>query len=106
MPLLYTYNDEYLAPFCTEDREGRAVEEIELLAGERTFDADWTEKLTVIQTYIIACVESMANKDDLFDVKLKIYRDELAVQLPRAQAAADETADAIGTVYTIPVARA
>lgn len=106
MALLYEYPDEYLQPFCTEDREARAIEEVEFLAGDRTFDADWTEKLVILQTYIIACIENQAAKDDLFDVKLKLYRDEMAVQLPRAQAAADATADVVGTVYTIPVRRA
>jgi hypothetical protein len=107
MPLAYTYPDAYLEVFCTEDRETRAIAEIDLLAGERTFSAEWTEKLVILQTYIIACIENQAAMEDLFDVKLKLYRDELALQLARAKEAADEEADEIGpgNIYTFQVER-
>jgi hypothetical protein len=108
MATLYTYPDTYLAPFCNEDREGRATEEVEILeaVGGRTFDADWTEKLIILQTYIIVCIECQAQLDDLFDVKLKKYREEFDIQLARARDAADITADTVGPgVYSIPVVR-
>jgi hypothetical protein len=106
MALTYAYPDAYLVPFCTEDREDRATADVTLMAGDRTFSADWTEKLVIIQTYIIACIENQAAIDDLFDVKLKLYRDELDIQLARAREAADETADEVGpSIYSFPVVR-
>ena len=105
MSTTYTYPDAYLAKFCTEDREDRALAEIELLAGDRTFSADWTEKLTILQTYIIACLENQSDTEDLFTAKLKSYREEMAIQLPRAQADADATDGAIESVYAIQVER-
>jgi hypothetical protein len=107
MPLAYTYPDAYLEVFCTEDRETRAIAEVELLAGDRTFSAEWTEKLVILQTYIIACIENQAALEDLFDVKLKLYREELALQLSRAKEAADEAAEETGpnNIYTFAVER-
>jgi hypothetical protein len=106
MALTYDYPDAYLAKFCTEEREDRAIEEVSLLAGDRTFSADWTEKLVIIQTYILACLEHQADAEDLFTAKLKNYREEMAIQLPRAQADADSTADTVGSPYSFPVERA
>lgn len=107
MALLYTYPDAYLAKFCTEEREARAVDEVALLAGERTLSADWEEKLVILQTYILACLEHQGDTEDLFTAKLKTYREEMKIQLPRALAAADEAAnEQIGSVYAIPVGRA
>lgn len=107
MALLYAYPDAYLAKFCTEEREARAVDEVALLAGERTLSADWEEKLVILQTYILACLEHQGDTEDLFTAKLKTYREEMKIQLPRALAAADEAAnEQIGSVYAIPVGRA
>ena len=106
MALLYEYPDEYLRPFCTEDREGRAIEEVALLAGERELSAEWEAKLVVLQVYIFACLENEADPEDLFHHKLGVYRDEMELQLPRALAAADAEADVVSSVYSIRVDRA
>jgi hypothetical protein len=107
MALLYTYPDAYLAKFCVEAREARAIEEVALLAGDRTLSADWEEKLVILQTYILSCLEHQGDTEDLFTAKLKTYREEMGIQLPRALAAADETANAdVASVYSIPVSRA
>jgi hypothetical protein len=106
MALTYVYPDAYLSKFCTEEREDRAIEEVTLLAGDRTFSADWTEKLVIIQTYILACLEHQADAEDLFTAKLKNYREEMALQLPRAQADADSTAGSVASPYSFPVERA
>jgi hypothetical protein len=42
----------------------------------------------------------------LFTAKLKNYREEMALQLPRAQADADSTADVVASPYSFPVERA
>jgi hypothetical protein len=107
MALTYAYPDAYLDTYCTEEVEGRAIEEVALLAGDRTLSAEWEERLVILQAYILAALENQAKPDDLFAAKLKNYRDEMAVQLPRALAAADETADAdVSSVYSIAVSRA
>lgn len=107
MALTYAYPDAYLDTRITEEREARAIEEVELLAGSRTLSAEWTEKLVILQAYILACLEHQGKVDDLFTAKLKTYREEMAIQLPRALAAADEEADVeSGSVYAIPVSRA
>jgi hypothetical protein len=107
MALTYTYPDAYLAKFCTEEREDRALADVVLMEGDKTFSADWIGRLTVVQCYILACLEHQAGQpEDLFTAKLKSYREELKMMLPRAIADADATADVISTVGTFPVERA
>lgn len=102
----YAYPDAYLDSFCTTEREARAIEDVTLLASGRTLSADWTERLVILQTYILSCLEHQGDPEDLFTAKLKTYREELAIQLPRALADADETADVVSAPYTFPVVRA
>lgn len=108
MPTTYTYPDAYLAKFCTEARELRAIADVELMEGERTFSADWKQRLTITQCYILSCLENQADPEDLFTAKLKAYREQLQVQLPQAIAAADEAANVTGglALYSIPLERA
>ena len=106
MALIYSYPDAYLVKFCTEAREARAIEDVALMAGTKTFSADWIERLSIIQTYILACLEHQADAEDLFTAKLKTYREELKRLLPHAIADADAAADVISTVGTFAVERA
>lgn len=110
MALLYTYPDAYLGTFCTEDRETRAAADVALFAtsADVTFDADWTERLVILQTYILACLENQADTEDLFTAKLKSYREQLSAQLPRAVAAARATSGTISNIgiMSIPLERA
>lgn len=107
MPTTYTYPDAYLAKFCTEARETRAIADVELMEGDRTFSADWKQRLTITQCYILACLENQADPEDLFTAKLKAYREQLQVQLPQAIAAADDAANLTGglALYSIPLER-
>ena len=109
MALAYTYPDAYLTRFCTEDRETRALADVELFATSAgvTFSADWTERLVILQTYIIACLENQADAEDLFTAKLKNYRSQLDVQLPRAVAGARLEAGTISNIgmMSIPLER-
>lgn len=109
MALTYTYPDAYLARFCVEERELRAIDDVALLAASAgvTFDADWTERLVILKTYILACLENQADGEDLFTHKLKTYRDELSTQLPRAVTAAQAAAGTISgfSMLSIPLER-
>lgn len=109
MAVTYTYPDAYLARFCDEDRETRAIADVERLADSAsvTFDADWTEKLVIVRTYIIACIENQADKEDLFTAKLKSYRAEYDALIPQAVAAANATTDTVSNIgfMTIPLER-
>lgn len=110
MPLAYTYPDAYLARFAVEERETRALADVALFATSAgvTFDADWTERLTILQTYILACLENQSDGEDLFTAKLKAYREQLGTQLPRAIAAAQAEAGTISNIslLSIPLERA
>ena len=112
MALTYTYPDAYLAKFCTEEREARALADVELMAAgtpDAEFSADWTERLTIVQCYILACLENQADAEDLFTAKLKTYRQQVALLLPQAIADADATADVNGAgvaLFSIPLERA
>ena len=102
----YAYTDAYLAKFCTDDREARAIDDVAVLAGADTFSADWTERLVVVQTYILACLENQADAEDLFTAKLKSYRQQLEVLLPQARYDAAQTADTVGFgLFGIPMER-
>lgn len=104
----YAYPDAYLTDFITEDVETRAGADVVLMAGARTFSATYIERLTILQAYIIACIENQAEKDDLFHVKLRIYRDQLAVELGLAITDADATSGALGggAFFSLPMERA
>lgn len=101
----YTYPDAYLSRFCTDAVETRALADVALLGA---FPAAWLARLTIIQAYIIVCLENQADAEDLFSAKLKNYRAELAVLLPQAKTA--EAAAAGSTerfaMFSIPLERA
>lgn len=109
MTTTYTYPDAYLAKFCTQAIETRAVADVAVMG---TFNAFWTERLTVLRAYIIVCLENQADAEDLFTAKLKSYRTEMqtATAQAQAQAAADaaeaaNTTDSFG-IFSIPLERA
>lgn len=103
MPLTNTYFDAYLKSHITEERETRAAAEV---ATYGTFAAEWTSRLTILRAYIITCLESQAQPDDLFSQKLKHYRAEFESVMEQARAA---TQDADGNplpTLTIALERA
>ena len=107
MATTYTYPDAYLAKFCTETREARAIEDVAIMEGANTFSDDWTERLVITQCYILACQENQASPDDLFAAKLKIYRQQLSTQLPQAIIDAEATAGTVSGIglFSIPIFR-
>lgn len=108
MALTYSYPDAYLGEFCTEERETRAIADVAVMAGSRTFSDEWTERLVIVQTYILACMENQADKEDLFTAKLETYRKQLSVLLPQAISAADEASETVSGAgfFSIPLERA
>jgi hypothetical protein len=101
MPLL-TYTDAYLAAQCTDDREYRAGVDVDDIAA---FAAKWRDKLVVLRTYIIACLECQGDADDLFAQKLKHYQREFDRVLVLAKS---DTQDASGqplSVFSVPLER-
>jgi hypothetical protein len=107
MATTYTYPDAYLAKFATEERETRALADVDLMAGDATLSDDWTERLTIVQVYILACLENQADPEDLFTAKLKSYRQQLDTLLPQAIAAARTEAGTISNIglMSIPLER-
>jgi hypothetical protein len=107
MATTYTYPDAYLAKFATDDREVRALADVELMAGNDTLSSDWTERLVIVQVYILACLENQADPEDLFTAKLKSYRQQLDTLLPQAIAAARTESGTISNIglMSIPLER-
>jgi len=105
MSTTYTYPDAYLAKFCTEAIEDRAIADVAVMG---TFNDYWTEKLVVLRTYILACLENQADAEDLFTAKLKSYKVEMqgATASAQAQAAADAAMVNGFGVFSIPLERA
>ena len=110
MALQLDYPDAYLAKFCIDEREARAFAEVDLLATSAgvTFSTDWRNKLALLKTYAIACIENQAAPDDLFSTKLKSYRAEFDATLARAISAAKAAADEVESalIYSVPLERA
>lgn len=103
MALTYAYNDAYLKASVTEDRETRALADVNALA---TFAEPWLGKLTVLRAYILTCLECQASPDDLFSDKLKHYRQEWTAILSAAkEATVDEDGNSIPS-FSIPLERA
>lgn len=96
------YPDAYLAKYCTIDRETRAFSEVDLLG---TFSAAWRNKLTVLKTYILVCLENQADAEDLFTAKLASYRKEFDSMLAQARGATpDESGNTL--IFNVPLERA
>ncbi|TXI24624.1 MAG: hypothetical protein E6Q61_04310 [Nitrosomonas sp.] len=80
------YNDKFLAPLATPERELAAKEYIESIG---TIPEPWKARLIVLRTYIIICNESLkGTPDDIFSAKLKTYRQEYADAVERGRDAA------------------
>jgi hypothetical protein len=112
MALTYTYTDQYLTRHVTEAIEARALADVAEL-GDMPTGTDYAEKLTIIRAYIIVCLESQAEADDLYVTKLKSYRSEYDSLLKKARAAQTaasvEAAATSGTssagFFTVPILR-
>lgn len=95
-----TYQDAYLAPLVTPEREARALAEVDDIY---PFSASWRARLAVIRAYIIAASESQRTPDDLFDAKIKRYTDEWRMTLPLARSASDAESGATGAGSLISI---
>ena len=104
MPTVYTYPDAYLSKYCTVDREARATADVAAIG--TTFASAWTERLVILRTYVLACLENMADPEDLFTAKLKQYRMEYADVLAQARAATPDADGIIPPIFSIPLERA
>ena len=100
MPAL-TYNDQYLAPLVTDDRENRARSDVDT---HGSFTDEWRDKLTVLRAYVLVCLECSAAPDDLFSARLKSYRSEFSSALTQALSSGLATGET-GAVFSIPIGR-
>lgn len=82
------YFDAYLAPLIdkTPEFETRAVEDVAQLG---SFPAPWPDKLAVLRTYILVCLENSASSEDVFTLKFKQYQAEFREALKQARLAAN-----------------
>jgi hypothetical protein len=82
------YHDAYLAPLIaqTSEWETRALEDVAQLG---SFPDPWPDKLTVLRTYLLCCLETSASSEDVFTLKLKQYQDEFKETLKQARLAAN-----------------
>jgi hypothetical protein len=99
----YSYNDPYLAPLVTPEREAIAEDDIAALG---TFPADWAARLVVLRVYCLICLESSNSSEDAFAVKLANYRKELSQVLIGAKAAAANASGSAAVFASIPLERA
>ena len=90
MPTVHYYADAALSKYCTEEREARAIADVQQL-GE--FPAPWPATLERLATYVMACTECMSSPGDIFQTKLNAYND----QFKRALAAATDARTAAAT---------
>lgn len=92
-----TYDDPYLRPLITTDRESRAAADVALLGD---LDETWADRLKVLRAYILTCLESSTSAEDSFAAKLAEYRREYkdAVAAARAATAAAGTTVILASV--------
>jgi hypothetical protein len=100
---MLTYSDPYLGVYANEERELRALNDVNLLG---TFSTEWTERLQVLRVYIIICTESLQSSDDIFSVKLKQYMTEFKNVLALAQADTATTTSTPQLLFSISMERA
>jgi hypothetical protein len=104
MSLRLFYPDTFLQRMVTIEREDRAFAYVDSLG---TFPADHRNEMARIRTYILVCIESQADSDDLFATKLEVYRDEFERALGNARAATpDEIDGLVPAVFSIELERA
>lgn len=110
MALSLDYPDAYLEKFCTEDRESRAFDEVDLLATAKglTFSNTWRDRLAQLKCYMLACIENQGAVDDLFTAKLKSYRSEYDAATASAEYDARQTAEETESAlfFSVPIDRA
>jgi hypothetical protein len=102
MALTLTYYDSYLKPLLTEERETRALADVDRIA---TFPAEWRGKLGVLRGYLLTCLESNAESEDVFSVKLAQYRKEFDATLLQAKAALNVATLTPAFPLSIPIER-
>ena len=102
MALTLVYADSYLKNLITEERETRALADVDRIA---TFPTEWREKLGVLRGYVMTCLESNAESEDVFSVKLSQYRKEFDATLLQARAALNVVALAPSLPLTIALER-
>jgi hypothetical protein len=102
--LAYQYDDEYLSKLMTVERETQAISDV---ADIGTFPAPWVERLAIQRAYILVCMQSQRTTDDLFSIKLRIYKSEFDRLLPLARAAQDSASPepGKGSIMSIPLER-
>jgi hypothetical protein len=101
--MAYTYTDAYLSPLVTADRTARAESDVDAIGA---FATEWRDKLVVLRSYILICLDSQKSAEDPFAVKLSAYRKEWEATLAQAKAA---TVGADGlplTRFSVPLERA
>jgi hypothetical protein len=105
MALTLTYDDAYLAPLIAgnEAWETRAIADVAQLGA---FPAPWPAKLAVLRAYVLCCIESLADEQDVFSAKLKHYRMEYAATLQAARLALAAANVTTPGPLTIPIERA
>lgn len=96
---MFTYYDAYLKDLVTQGHEDRALADVDAIAD---FAADWREKLGVLRAYILVCLESMAEPEDLFTAKLTQYRKEWTETLAKARSATTDSKGNRVPVFVIP----
>ncbi len=105
MALSLQYFDAYLAPLVTDEREARALADVDAI-GE--FPGEWRDRLAVARAYIVTAIESQRAPDDLFATKAKRYSEDFDRLLPLARAAATAATESVGagSFLSIPLERA
>jgi hypothetical protein len=98
------YQDQVLSPLVTPEREALATADVDALAA---FPIAWRERLIMLRTYILVCLDFASTEDDPFTLKLGQYRTEFDEALVNAKAAASAaTATAAASLFSIPLERA
>ena len=80
------YLDGYLSALIDKkpEWEERARADVAALG---TFPEFWADRLIMVRTYILCCIESLASPDDVFSTKLKWYTEEYKRSLYEARLA-------------------
>ena len=102
MPTL-TYTDGYLKTRITNALEDRAAADVAELGD---FPAPWPDKLTVLRAYLLCSLESTAESEDVFSLKLTQYRKEFDRALQQARIAANTAQQIPGIPLMISLERA
>ena len=99
--LSYTYNDPMLKDLVSQNNEDMAV--IDMFNLNPDFTQADLDQLVPYRAYILCCIDSVKDANDIFSVKKKFYEGEFKSNLILARS--KDSKGVTSSIFSIPIER-